>query len=582
MGKISTYQQAPMRSEVQLERIDQAGYLANRFSQTANAGADLAFRQKEAQDTAYVSARAIDLETRANQRMQEWQKQNEMNPLQKEEALQQMIQTDIEELSKESPSDDARASLQRMGDDVKRRMSSAGNRWASEQLVKNIGNEIDRSSQTLQLEAFRSSDPNKLQDLFKQHDTLLVAASQSLHPSAVRQINEVGKREIVSNLVQGMIDKDRLNDAKRLLDSKEYDEVLGADTATRAYQMIERKREQLQNRQQNLLALKDKDAWKFLNELGETKDLPTLNFAGDAKSIADSFTRREDFIRDKGKKHQMEIPFMSPGEVDDFTDGFLRMTPTDAARLMNNLQDKTSPRQRAQVGAQVFSKEPGLSAAFMIAGDDKNAAAGIVTGMSLLRKGPDGTGKPVNPPPVNDVETAFDEYVGPAIDHPGARLSARQAATALMVSNLFREGKSADTFSKDDFNTALRSVIGPVVEINGQKTASFRGAKGKWMEEDDLEDLVGSLKESDIERIQGDVPRTVSGESINWKNSRDRVKLKAVADGSYYVFTEQGITFDKDRKPFKLNLKAIAQGKAGGGKRVSGLMDRLEGAFGVK
>lgn len=562
MGRIPEYKSQGGGSTVQLSKIDQASDAANSFSRAAGQVGDLIQRQQDAQDATYLSARAIDLETRANQKMLDWQKENASSPLGKEEALQQLIQADIDELGQNAPSDRSRASLQRMGDDLKRRLSVQGNDWANKQLVKNIGDEIDRSSQTLQIEAFRSADPNRLEDLYKQHDTLLVAARTSMSAESVKNIETVGRREITANLVQGMIERDRLGDAERLLNSRKYDEILGADNTRRAYEMISRKREMFANRQEKLLALKDKEPWKYLTEIGETKGLPPVQLEGDPNAIINSFAKREQFIAEKSKKHQIQIPFLADREVDILADSVLAKPPTEAAAMMNAL-DASVPddRLKAKVGMQLFRKEPGLSAAFMIAGDDKNAAAGIVKGMGLLRSGPSGTGKPVDAPPDNMVEEAFESYVGAAIEDPGARLAMKQAATALMTSNVFARGKSPKDFADADLKEALSSIMGPVAEINGRKTATFRGRDGKFLDEDRFEDLVDGLRDSQVESILGDVPRTAGGEPINLKKSSGRITLKAVGDGQYWLYTDEGIALDKNRRPFNLNLKKIEGAK---------------------
>jgi len=563
MGRIPEYQrqQASLANPSNVDRADDIG---NIIASGADAAQDFFQRQRQAQEANFLSSRAIDLETRASQRMIDWQKNNASNPLGQEKSLQEAIQKDIEEIGGAAPSDQARSSLQRMGDDLKRRLSVQGNQWANQQLVKNIGDDIDRSSQTLQLEAFRTADPNKLEDIFKQHDMLLVSASTAMSKEAVDSINQVGKREITANLVQGMIEKDRLGDAQRLLDSKKYDEVLGADNTRRAYEMIDRKREMFQNRQEKLLSLKGKQPWKYLTEIGETKGLPPVQLEGDPKSIINSFTKRESFIAEKSKKHAMEIPFLSDGEVDYLADSFMARSPTDAAALMNNLDDKISPQQKALIGRQLFAKEPGLSAAMMIAGDDKNSAAGIVKGMTLLRRGPEGTGKPVDAPADSAVEEAFEAYVGTAIEDPGARLAIKQAATALMTNNVFSRGKSPKDFVDNDLKEALKSVMGPVADINGVKTASFRGKQGQFLNEDQFEDLVDELRDNQVEKILGDVPRTASGDPINLKKANGRIKLKAVGEGQYWIFTEEGLALDKNKRPFNLDLKAIEAGKPPG------------------
>lgn len=555
MGKIPEYQQASFRSSVQLSNIGDAATLGNAISRTAGLVQDYAAQQRQARDLAYVSSRSVDLETRATQRFQQWQNDHASDPLGKEDALQNSIQEDIEDLAKDAPTEDARASLQRMGDDVKRRMSVNGSQWANQQLVKNIGDELDRSSQTLQTAAFRSADPNQLDDLFKQHDTLLFAAKASLSPEAVKKMNEVGKREIVANTLEGMIDKDRLHQAKAMLDSQQYDQILGADNVRKGYELISRKMEQQRSLNDNLLALKDKHPWQYLAKVGETKAVQPLSFIGD--DVQKTFAARERFTEDMGIKHAMQVPFVSPQEVDHLADQLLSVSSKDASLLLSNLAVNTTDKQKRLFGAQVFEKEPSIAAALMIAGDAPEDARKIVGGMSLMRNRRGG--KPINPPKQSQIDQDFDSYLGNAVEDPAVRTAVKQAATAHMVQSMFETGShDFEAYRSGDFQKSIEAVVGPVAEINGAKTVSFRKAKGGFYDADDLEDLVDGLNDQKVEQAQGDVPRTLNGQPINLKKARSSMTLKAVGDGAYWIYTPEGIALDKNQQPFVLNLKKIA------------------------
>lgn len=561
MGKIPEFTRSAPPSSVQADNGGE--YIGQGIQKLGRDLMEIGERQRRAQELSYLSSQSIELETRATQKFFDWQKEHSSDPLQKERFLQEAIQQDVDELGQKAPSDDARASFQRMGDDIKRRMSVNGTQWANQQLVKNIGDDIDRSSQTLQLESYRAADPNRIEDIFKQHDTLLVAASSALSSEAVDNIRNVGRREIVSSALEGMIERERLGPAKRLLDSKKYDEVLGAERSQRAYEMINRKAEAIRDRRDKILALRFKDPWKFLGAMGETRNLSQLALTGEnPEAVTNSFHQREVFVNDMAKKYGINLPFVSPMEVDAFTNLFTNTGPREAAMIMNNLDDKTTDKQRVLFGRQVFEKEPSLGVALMVSGDAPADAAKVVSGMSLLRRGE--AGKAINAPSEDQIGSEFDAQVGEAIEDASLRQALKQAATAHMVKSKFDRGENdMKVISSRDFKESLTALIGPVAHVNGRKTLSFRGSNGSFLDEDDLGDLVDSVTDSEVEKVQGDVPRTMSGEPLNLSRSRGRLTYKVVGDGTYWLFTDQGVAVDKFGQPFQLNLKAIEKLRSG-------------------
>jgi hypothetical protein len=103
--------------------------------------------------------------------------------------------------------------------------------------------------------------------------------------------------------------------------------------------------------------------------------------------------------------------------------------------------------------------------------------------------------------------------------------------------------------------------MGPVIEIGGQNALSFRGKSGKFLDEDDVDDLMSELTDDKVMRIQGDVPRTLTGEPMNLKKSKGRLSLKSVGDGAYFLYRDGEPTFDSKRRPFVLDLKGFEKGQ---------------------
>lgn len=558
MGKIPEYSRSSFQSSAGVADDGQA--IARGVQDLGAAIFDVGLRHKQAQDASFVSSKAIDLESEAAQIELDFQKENESSPLGKEKLLQERLKSRIDEVASTAPSSSSQESLKRMGDNLMRNYSERAVRWGNEQNVKNIGSEINRSSETLQSEAFRFADPAKIGDLFKQHDTLLVPAALALSSQAVDNIRNVGRREIVSSAVEGMIQKERLGAAKKLLDSKQYDAVLGADKTKRAYEMIDAKAEAIRNRKEKILELRLSDPWKFLSVMGESPKNVTL-VSQDPTAITNSFQAREQFVTDMSKKYGIQLPFVSPLEAKVFINQFMQGNAKDAASVMNSFDQKVTDRQRMLFAREVFEQEPGLGVAFMAAAKAQDVAAAIIEGQGLLRNGKGG--KAVNAPSEGKVAEAYDAVVGEAIQDSSFRVATKQAAVAYLVKKKLDRGEAdLKDINSSDFKESFEKIVGPIAHINGTRTLSFRGKSGKFLDEDQLADLVDSLNDKEIQKAQGAMPLTKSGEPMRIEKRRGRFGLKATGDGSYWIVSGEDFAMDAKGQPFELNLKAIEAARA--------------------
>lgn len=329
---------------------------------------------------------------------------------------------------------------------------------------------------------------------------------------------------------------------------------LDPDKATEIENWL-RVREKTRADQSDALALmKLRDPWKYLKKIGETQAQP-LDVTADATK---SFEARGLYIDEMKKKHGVNLPFASPLEVETFIDGFQRLNPKQATGLLANLDTLVGEPYKRAFGKDVFQKDPAFAAALMVSSDSPEDARKIITGIRFIRSGKDGTGRALTMPSQAQVDESFDAALGPAVASPDVRLAVKQAALAHLISERFDAGQSdvKDVMPKE-IRKSIEAVIGPIVEINGTKTTTFRRADGRFVDEDDLEDIVDSLTDEKVEKVLGDVPRTLDGKPLNLKKARGNFSLEAIGSGVYWLKTPQGYALNKDKQPFRLDLRPI-------------------------
>jgi hypothetical protein len=107
--------------------------------------------------------------------------------------------------------------------------------------------------------------------------------------------------------------------------------------------------------------------------------------------------------------------------------------------------------------------------------------------------------------------------------------------------------------------------MGPIAEVNNSQITSFRSAhpdrRGEWQDSSAINRIVRRLDDSIVQRVQGDVPRTVEGESINVAKSRSRMQLFPVGEGRYRIAVNGKMALTKKAAEGKLSLQEIADGK---------------------
>lgn len=408
---------------------------------------------------------------------------------------------------------------------------------------------LNKSSNVLQ------NDPSAFRDVYDSTLESIEAqvAAGAIPASIAEKFKTQTGTELAKNAVRGMILKDPAL-AKTALDKGSYDNYLDPDTKAQLRNSANSEILSRQAQFQKTLLLKYKDPWSYVSKVGDSAAVKPIDLGQNA---AQSFKDRMEAITDLNQKHGINLPFVSDREAQAISEKIMSMPPAQAVEQMSNLDSSVSDDLfKAKFGQAVFKQEPAMASAMMMAADAPMDARKIMGGLNKLRE-VDGKAA-IRPPSTADTERAFDAYLGNAIEDPAARRGMRQAVVAHMVQSMFENNRADfDQLDESAFRSSAHAVLGPQIRLNGRSSLSFRGKDGAFVEEDEFMDLIGAMTDSDIEAIQKDVPRTMGGEPINFKKSRDRINLVPSGDGLYLIKMDGGWAWDRNKNPFELNLKGI-------------------------
>lgn len=542
--------------------IESTGFLENRgavgkavqgLGETVSGVADALYRRKAQEEVSNNRVKFAEAQSEFEQRISQETNEGTIDPEKIAEDYKAFVDKHSEGLSTYESRADFESQAAMLDKKITKLSAQGKALAAGEKAYANMSRVIDVRAQTLQRK------PGEFQELLQQtmDDVNKDVALGVYSPKQAEKIKMAVGKELSKNALYGSAKRSPYQ-ALRELDSGVYQDYLDADTARQMREHIASEMKGRADQQANLLMLKEKEPWEYLKKVGEAGGAKPLSFGED---VADSFRNRGRFVDTMNRKHGINLPFISDLESLQLVNRFNQMPAQDAVQMFQHISTSVPDKDKGRFARDVFQKEPALSAAIMISGDDPQTARNIVGGMSLLRNSGDGRGRAVKPPNEAEVQRLFDSTIGNAIEDPGARVAARAAIKADLTKRLFDKGQSdLDGFSKGDFEESAAAVMGPVVEMNGMSALSFRGKDGKFLDEDDIEDLVSALTDDKVMKVQGDVPRTLSGEPMNLKKSKGRLSLKSVGDGQYFLYRDGEPTFDNSRRPFVLDLKNFEKG----------------------
>ncbi len=375
--------------------------------------------------------------------------------------------------------------------------------------------------------------------------------NMGLSDSDAKRMTRVGNDTLAKSAVSGIIDINA-HQAKKALNSGIYNDFLEPSSRITLMNQAQAKIDAAEAKIKNIEGYRVKDPYKFMEEHGVAP--PALDLTSQDKIV-----KRINFIEEQNKKFgyfKGEIPFMTPNEARDFSRLFDKMPSKDAAGLLQNISINMPEKLYSSFSKQIFDERKGIGVAMALAKDDVATSEKIIAGKQLLAD-PKGKGiGSLDAPSMGKIKEVFNSYMGNSIQDAGASEAFMDAAFSHYAKTMFDKNGDLSKIDESAFKESIKSVLGPVGEVNGSNIVSFKGDDGKFVPSDDLEDEFNSLDPEIIKKTQKDVPRLLNKEPLDVSKSNGRFTPVTVGDGLYLLKRDNELLLDKDGNPYEIDMKS--------------------------
>lgn len=514
--------------------------VAQTFSQIAQQRADT-------DATTFVGERNADFNVQVNEIQNQFRVEFADNP----EGNANILEERIKEASETSFADAPNAIARRLAAQATQRTLGnaqlSNSDWVNRQVLDNVDTRAERASELINIQAVRNLDL-PLSELEEQINVSTLAGVGVKTTDELQEQKDAMLSGAVSSRIDGLLAEGRTVEAQSILDSKDFDEALGADGILLNERKISKYEQTAQNLAIKNAELKQSKPWKWVQTTPTVPQPPVLDMQNDP---VNSFVQRDIYLENMQATQGIELDFMQPQEVDALqellTVGNARQNAESMATLASYIPDE----RFNEVTKQLFDKQPSLGVAFGLANEDQNISEDIVRGQKFLDN------NAVKMPSKGNFDMKFFELVQKAIPDPELRKKALEAVRAGYAAETFRQGDETGILSTDILEGVMNRVIGPVVGYNDLSTLSFRDERGQYVDAEAFKDTIDNLTTKDIETVQDDIPRMFNGSPLNMRDIREFGEFVAVGDGRYLIKTFDEFAVDRSGQPFELRLSEV-------------------------
>jgi len=364
-----------------------------------------------------------------------------------------------------------------------------------------------------------------------------------------------------------------LNVARKLLETKKYDEVLGPEGVSDLQDALKYRYSKLRKRKEavdkNYEDLRFKNPWKFFEKTGvEIPDLDLQNLNPVAVE------ERMELLDATNKKLGTNALPLNSREMDYMTKVFPAKPFEEQETFFENA--KNIPEEDYyKMARQISEKVPVYGGIFSLmrqGGEySKERAKDLYEGINLLKKNPI-TKKPLVEIPMAEARTVFNASVGKMIKNPELRKTVEQAYIATLAKK--KDSAGANLSAKDEKRImvdSISSLVGTPVVVGKTKIFSYQRDDGSFASGQETRDLWSAVTLTKVKSTHGDVPRLPDlsgqpGKAFDIAAGKDRIDLTAVGQNRYTMSFKDQRLLAKDGKPFVFDFGLFSSGFKQGGK----------------
>jgi hypothetical protein len=240
MPRIPEYTQNIIRQRavpntVNFQAIEDAGATMRGVAKITDAGAQLAIKIKEANDVTAVNDAVIAKQESDLEWLEEIKKQRQDNPFGFAKDIKPEFKKRDEEIIKNLPSSAAKRAFRDTSARLNLQNYQSAFNWENTRSTQIFASRIQNSIENNNLLMLRAGKEGKDPEQYlKNVDAATVAAGGVFAADKLADINQAGRGEGLKYYLQGMVDTNPQK-VKEILDSKKYDDALGAEGVMSMY-----------------------------------------------------------------------------------------------------------------------------------------------------------------------------------------------------------------------------------------------------------------------------------------------------------------------------------------------------------
>jgi len=472
------------------------------------------------------------------------------------ESYKKDVQSIIDEQSSSFKNAGIRKSFENMSKDLLFRGEESLKQWQAAQTKENVLLDNKKGQEIINQGALDNPNLNNAIDSLNQVALRKLTNTDTLGENfaeitSINQSMETAGNFIEANLVNGDIGQ-----AKSMIKDQRIIDALGTKGILRARKQIKNAEDAQRRKAESLNSLKFTNSWKFLEKTGDVAQLKQLNFADPG-----SFLKRESFLEDMSEKYpglDLSNTPIHPAEVQGLQNFVRDKNDIDLNNFIGDIDRTLSDDQIGRFAKQLFPKDPAIGAAIQVSGQDPEQSLLILKGSKRLQS----KSLEIN---TASIDTAIDQELLNVIDNNQARNLMKEAVKAHLVETVYQGGGDLkEDFKGSDLVTqSVDAILGPKITLDDSNVVSgglrsFRGADGKFLDNDQVNELFEKLTPENMRENLERYPVLLNGErDLDVTRFGDRMIFQTVGDGKYSALdTETGSYIeDQNGDPFVLDLK---------------------------
>lgn len=196
---------------------------------------DIAYRNAVADNTTWVNDTSIQFKRDSSDLLDQMREQRKGNPLNFRKDFDKELEKRQGDVIKSAPSTAARLAIKDTLANVRNGIYEDNRSWEQQRRVSMFAESLDRSANNMSVLAYRAGKDGKPLEgtgLFSDVKSSVIAGSTFVAPEKLEASKATMSKSVVSHYMEGLFESNPAK-AKELLNSKKYDEILGADELER-------------------------------------------------------------------------------------------------------------------------------------------------------------------------------------------------------------------------------------------------------------------------------------------------------------------------------------------------------------